>query len=924
MTTIKALLLLAIALPASAQGTRTRPAPLPYVPGATWERRSPATAGMDSAKLADAIAFAVKSDARGSRDMEENHYRSFGREPFGQGIGPFKPRGEPSGVILRGGYVIASWGEPDRVDMTHSVTKSLLSATVGVAFDRGMIASVRDTVWKSQAPTYGLRTSAPSEPGATYGHPMFIDPWGTPHNRTITWDDLLRQTSDWEGTLWGKPEWADRPAQDATTWTTRARKAPGTAYEYNDVRVNALALAATNLWRRPLPEVLQEHVMGPIGASRSWRWYGYDNSWITLDGRAVQVVSGGGHWGGGLFINAWDMARFGLLTERRGLWGDKRVLSEEWVKLSLTPTVPQPTYGYMNWFLNTDRKWMPSAPASAFGHVGNGTNLVFVAPEQDLVIVVRWIENNAIDEFLAKALGALVSGAPAGLGAQSPEWSTLIRGGTVVDGTGAARFAADIALRGDKIVAVSRTPLDASRAARVIDARGLIVAPGFIDMHAHLDPLLRMPDAKSAVTQGVTLALGGPDGGGPFPLKPYLDSAQRSGLGMNVAYLVGHNVIRQRVMGTENRAPTPDELQRMIALVRQGMGEGAFGMSTGLRYVPGYYSKTDEVVALARAAADSGGIYTSHLREEGLGLIEGVAEAITIARDGRIPVVLTHHKAVGQPMWGKSVETLRMVDAARAAGLDVMIDQYPYVASQTGLGVLIPPWALSGGTRALRERLADPVLRDSIEKGIVHLLETDRGGGDTKRVQFGSVAWDRTLEGKTLYDWAERRGVGHTMLAAAKLVLEGELNGSASMVYFIMDEGDVRRIMAHPQTMIASDGSLTRPGQGVPHPRSYGTFPRVLGEYVRVQKVLTLEQAVRKMTGMPAARLGLQGQRGCVTVGCFADITIFDAATVGSPATFVQPHQYATGIPFVIVNGVVVVSHGEMTAARPGRALQRR
>lgn len=404
---VSTLLLAFAALPASAQSRARAAAVVPYVPGAAWEHRSASQSGLDSAKLADAIAFAVQSDARGSRDMEENHYRSFGREPFGQGIGPFKPRGEPSGVILRGGYIVASWGEPDRVDMTHSVTKSFLSATVGLAFDRGMLKSVRDEVWPSQAPTYRLRTSAPSEPGSRYGESMLIDPWSTPHNRRITWDDMLRQTSDWEGTLWGKPEWADRPAQDATTWTTRARKTPGSAYEYNDVRVNVLALAATNLWRRPLPDVLQEYVMGPIGASRSWRWFGYDNSWITLDGRATQVVSGGGHWGGGMFINAWDMARFGLLTQRRGMWGDQRILSEEWVKLSLTPTVPQPTYGYMNWFLNTDKKWMPSAPASAFGHVGNGTNLVFVAPEQDLVVVVRWIENGATDAFLGKVLEAI-------------------------------------------------------------------------------------------------------------------------------------------------------------------------------------------------------------------------------------------------------------------------------------------------------------------------------------------------------------------------------------------------------------------------------------------------------------------------------------------------------------------------------------
>ena len=524
---------------------------------------------------------------------------------------------------------------------------------------------------------------------------------------------------------------------------------------------------------------------------------------------------------------------------------------------------------------------------------------------------------------IAAAALALVALAPQAAHAQQPQWTLLIKNGTVVDGTGAARFAADVAVQGDRIVAVSRTPLDAARAARVIDATGLIVAPGFIDLHAHLEPLLQLPDAKSAVTQGVTLSLGGPDGGGPFPLAAYLDSAQRAGLGMNVAYLVGHNTVRRRVMGTENRAPTAEELARMIALVRQGMGEGAFGISTGLRYVPGYYSTTPEVVALSRAAADSGGIYTSHLREEGLGLIEGVAEAITIARDARIPVVLTHHKAVGQPMWGKSVVTLAMVDSARAQGLDVMMDQYPYTASQTSLAVLIPPWALAGGTRALRERLNDPVLRDSIEKGIVQLLETDRGGGDTRRVQFGQVSWDRSLEGRTLHDWAERRGVGSSMLAAARLVLEGELNGGASMVYHIIDEGDVRRIMQHPQTMIASDGRLTRPGDGVPHPRSYGTFPRVLGEYVRVQRVLTLEQAVHKMTGMPAQRLGLQGQRGCLAQGCYADLAIFDANTVNSPATFTQPHQYATGIPYVIVNGTPVIDGGQMTAARPGRAIKK-
>jgi CubicO group peptidase (beta-lactamase class C family) len=387
-------------------GSRTREA-VPYVPGARWERRSPAAMGLDSTRLGEAIAFAVARETKAPRDMEENHYRTFGREPFGQGIGPFAPRGEPTGVILRGGYIVASWGEPDRVDMTHSVTKSFLSVVVGLAADRGLIASVDEPVWRSQGPTYPLRLTAPAEPGAQFGKSIFLDPWRTPHNRTITWDHLLRQTSDWEGTLWGKPEWADRPAADPSTWTTRPRAKAGTSYEYNDVRVNVLALAATNIWRRPLPEVLNAFVMEPIGASRTWRWNGYDNAWITLDGRPVQVVSGGGHWGGGMFINAWDLARFGLLTQRRGVWGTTRLLSERWVQQSLTPTPSQPTYGYMNWFLNTDRAWMPSAPASAFGHVGNGTNLVFVAPDQDLVVVVRWIENGAIDAFLGKVLAAL-------------------------------------------------------------------------------------------------------------------------------------------------------------------------------------------------------------------------------------------------------------------------------------------------------------------------------------------------------------------------------------------------------------------------------------------------------------------------------------------------------------------------------------
>lgn len=511
------------------------------------------------------------------------------------------------------------------------------------------------------------------------------------------------------------------------------------------------------------------------------------------------------------------------------------------------------------------------------------------------------------------------------LRAQSPavaRYDLLISRGTLIDGTGAARRVADVAIRGGRVVLVSTTPLAPARATRVIDARGLIVAPGFIDLHAHLEPILDMPDAQSHVRQGVTLALGGPDGGGPWPFGAYIDSVRTRRLGMNVAFLAGHNSIRRAVMRTDNRAPAAAELTRMQSMVAQSMHDGAFGLSTGLRYVPGTYSKTDEVVALSRVAADSGGIYTSHLREEGVGLIEGVAEAIEIGRQARIPIVLTHHKVIGRLMWGRSVQTLGMVDSARRAGVDVMLDQYPYTASYTSLSVLVPSWALAGGNSALQARLGDRVLRDSIVRGIVELLRNDRGGGDLKRVQFSRVTWDPSLNGKTMRDLLVMRGVEPTPENAPPFILDGVLKGDAGMVYHVMDEGDVRRIMAHPQTMIASDGRITKLGDEVPHPRNFGTFPRVLGRYVRDESVLTLEQAVHKMTAMPAARLALR-DRGCLRAGCVGDVVIFDAATVRDVGTFEDPHHYPEGIPYVLVSGVPVVDGNVFTDARPGTVILR-
>jgi CubicO group peptidase (beta-lactamase class C family) len=387
---------------------KNKPTPVSiYYPEKEWTHKTPDEVGVDALKLEAAITFAIEHETKSPRSMEQNHYQTFGREPFGDAIGPMKDRGPATGIIIKNGYVIAEWGEPLRPDMTHSVTKSFLSATVGLAYDQGKIKSISDTVYKYMAPIevyYPLKIANKAD---QYGTPQMIELFDTPHNKTITWNDLLRQTSDWEGTLWGKPDWADRPSSKPSEWLTVKRNIPGAAYEYNDTRVNVLALAALNIWRKPLPQVLKENIMDEIHASDTWRWYGYDNSWIVMDGTVIQSVSGGGHWGAGMIIHAYDMARYGYLTLREGKWNNKQLLSPQWMAWSYTPTSAQPTYGIMNWFLNTDKKYLPSAPASAFAHIGNGTNMVYVDRENDLVAVVRWIDNSSLNGFVELLLESI-------------------------------------------------------------------------------------------------------------------------------------------------------------------------------------------------------------------------------------------------------------------------------------------------------------------------------------------------------------------------------------------------------------------------------------------------------------------------------------------------------------------------------------
>ena len=372
--------LLVAALPAEAQS--------PYVPPRdSWARKAPAEAGLNPALVDSAVAFAKASESPGPRDLEAAHFQSvFGREPMPEPLGAFRPRGDLTGIIVRHGYLVAEWGEPDRVDLTFSVTKSFVSSVAGLAWDRKLIPDLH----------------------APAGERVTIPELTSPHNAKITWDHLLRQTSDWEGTLWDKPDWADRPPADVPLeeYRQRPRSEPGTAWKYNDVRVNLLAYALLQVWRRPLPEVLREFLMDPIGASGTWEWHGYRNSWVELDGKQVQSVSSGAHWGGGMWISARDMARFGLLTLRRGQWGERRVLPEAWIAQALTPTGPQPTYGFMNYYLNTGKRQWPSAPESTFCHLGSGTNAICVLPDYDLVVVLRWIQRNAVDGVLKRLIEA--------------------------------------------------------------------------------------------------------------------------------------------------------------------------------------------------------------------------------------------------------------------------------------------------------------------------------------------------------------------------------------------------------------------------------------------------------------------------------------------------------------------------------------
>jgi dihydroorotase/N-acyl-D-amino-acid deacylase len=536
----------------------------------------------------------------------------------------------------------------------------------------------------------------------------------------------------------------------------------------------------------------------------------------------------------------------------------------------------------------------------------------------------RWLVLSAAFVLVCLAF----SGPVERLQAQRSAFDLLIRGGRVVDGTGNPWFTADVAVAGDTIVAIGSN-LDAG-SARLIDARGQIVAPGFIDVHSHSEEradkqdIIGNPAAENNVRQGVTTVFASPDGGGSVQVASYLAKVEAAKPAINVGTFIGHGSVRGAVIGQVNRVATTEELDRMRALVRQGMRDGAFGLSTGLFYVPGNYAPLDEVIELARVAGEFGGIHQSHMRDEASGVLNSVRDTIAIGERGGLPTQVTHHKIIGKANWGKSVDTLRLIDEARARGVDATLDQYPYTASSTSIqGGLVPQWAQEGGRARMLERLKDETSRQKILLEISKSIETDRGGGDPANVVVAACSWDPSLAGKSLAQVLKDRRRPVAIDQAADLVVEIVEKGGCSAVYHAISEDDLVRIMKHPATMIASDASPGIPtfGKDVPHPRAYGTFVRVLGVYVRDKHVLTLEDAIRKMSSLPASRMGVR-DRGILRPGMKADVVVFNAQTIADRATFEKPHQYAEGVSTVIVNGHVTLDAGRMTSDRGGRTLR--
>lgn len=499
-------------------------------------------------------------------------------------------------------------------------------------------------------------------------------------------------------------------------------------------------------------------------------------------------------------------------------------------------------------------------------------------------------------------------------------YDLVIRNARIIDGTGNPWFHGSIAVKNGKIARVGK--LDSANAKQTIDAKNQIVAPGFIDVHAHVEEIYNNPSAENFIRMGVTTLVTGNCGGSATDVKEFLGQMKEKPLAVNLATLIGHNSVRSKIMGTDNRAPTADEQLKMNALVEQAMKDGAVGFSTGLIYVPGTYSKTVEVVELAKAAAKYDGIYASHIRDEGTKVVEAIKEAIDIGEQAKMPVEISHFKISSKALWGETPTTLGLVEDARKRGFQVTIDQYVYTASSTSLDARMPGWAIAGGREEGKKRLADKATREKI----IAEMKEDLKKKDFKDYSFAYVASYKAkpeFNGKNIAEITKTVRNSKKPDAQIEQIFEMYENGGAAMVYRVMDEADVKNIMRQPYAMIASDSSVRDFGAGVPHPRGYGNNARVLAKYVREEKIITLEDAVRKMTSLPAQTFNLK-DRGLIREGFSADIVIFDEKTIADNATFEKPHQYATGFSNVIVNGEIVFDGEKMTGKMSGQPLYRK
>ncbi len=499
-----------------------------------------------------------------------------------------------------------------------------------------------------------------------------------------------------------------------------------------------------------------------------------------------------------------------------------------------------------------------------------------------------------------------------------PSCDLLIKNGKIIDGTGNSWYYGDVAISNGRIIQAG-TALKFN-AARTIDATGLIVAPGFIDVHTHIeDDEVKDPTAANFIYDGVTTVITGNCGSSNVNIGKYLRWIDSLKLSVNVASLIGHNDVRKAVMGRANRDATPAELEKMEQLVDKAMKDGAVGLSTGLIYIPGTYTKTPEIVSLARVTARYHGVYASHMRDEGDSVTAAIEEALTIGREANIPVQISHFKLSGQQNWGRSRETVAMVEAARRQGIEVTIDQYPYTASSTSISTLIPDEILADGQDSIRARLQRPEVREYVIKSMLARLKKRK----LKHFNYAVVAYhaaDTSYNGKSIEEINLLKGRKHKAREEAITVLDIMIAGGASAVFHGMGEDDVKRIMQYPFNMFASDASIRVLNAGMPHPRGYGTNARVLGKYVREEKVISLEEAIRRMTSLPAQKFQLH-ERGLLQPGFAADIVVFDEKQVNDVSTFSQPHAYSTGFHFVIVNGQVTVDQEKHTGARSGKAL---